>query len=165
MINAMSHAFLASDHRSIVTPIIPREDKSISPKGFHVADTRWCAIHFQGRFALTTASVIGIHVTCTSRARTQVIRRTSEIGREMPPMILDVAAALGRIVPAWGPPPPPPPPPLLYLLIKRAILRTVPGVPHFRFFLRSFFAASERAMSQSLVCFSGDDSIALKPHR
>lgn len=69
---------------------------------------------FQGRFALTTASVIGIHVAaCTSRARTQVIRRTSGTGREMPrlasPMILDVAAALGRIVPAWGPPPPPPP--------------------------------------------------------
>lgn len=71
-------------------------------------------VTFQGRFALTTASAIGIHVvTSTSRARTQVIRRTSGIGREMPrlasPMILDVAAALGRIVLAWGPPPPPPP--------------------------------------------------------
>lgn len=80
---------------------------------------------FQGRFVLTTASAIGIHVAaCTSRARTQVTRRTSGIDREMPwfasPMILDVAAALGRIVPAWSPPPPPSPPPLLYLSFKYA---------------------------------------------
>lgn len=101
----------------------PREDRTsaFGREGYHVASTnpryRMMLDTFQGRFALTTASAIGIHVAaCTSRARTQVIRRTNGTGREMPrlasPMIFDVAAALGRIVLAWGSPPPPPPPPL-----------------------------------------------------
>lgn len=48
--------------------------------------------------SLTTASVTGIHVT-TSRARTQVTRRTTGNRRNNPrAALLDVAAALGRIV-------------------------------------------------------------------
>jgi len=89
-------ASLAPGHRSIVTPILHRNEKL--PMGFSRAGT------IQGHFSLTTASATGIHVAAsTSRARTQVIRRTSETGREMPrlasPVVVDVAAALGRIVP------------------------------------------------------------------
>lgn len=48
--------------------------------------------------SLTTASLTGIHVT-TSRARTQVTRRRTGNGRNPRAGLVEVAAALGRIVP------------------------------------------------------------------
>lgn len=95
--NKRGGASLTPGHRSIITPI-PRENEKLT-MGFPRAD------RIQRYFSLTTASAIGIHVAASiSRARTQVrLRRTSETGREMPrlasPVIVDVAAALGRIVP------------------------------------------------------------------
>lgn len=137
----------------------PREDKSVPPKKIPRRGHEFAVVRdtFQGRFALTTASAIGIHVAAyTSRARTQVMRRASGTGREMPrlasPMTPDVAAALGRIVPAWGPPPPPLP--LLYLSTKPAVLRMVLAVPHLRSFLRSLVTVLERAVPQSRISFA-----------
>lgn len=98
-----------------------QEGSSTHRKGAVAGST----IHFSRSFVtLTTASATGIHVAVsTSRARTQVIRRTKRTSdRETlrlvsPLVIVDVAAALGRIVPAWGP--------SLCLLLLRTIPRAL----------------------------------------
>lgn len=98
--------------RSQLSSVISRKKNNKSTKKI-LARLQASAVwreHAQYNFSksfvtLTTASASGIHVAVsTSRARMQVIRRTKRT-MLVSPVVVDVAATLGRrIVPAWGPP-------------------------------------------------------------